>query len=56
MIVRNTLCSLLAAALLSLGLAACQKGPAERAGERVDRAADKAGDSIERATDRARDR
>lgn len=56
MILRTTLLSLLVPALLALGLSACQEGPAERAGEKVDRAADKTGDSIERATDRARDR
>jgi hyperosmotically inducible protein len=53
---RTTLCSLLIPALFALGLSACEQGPAERAGERVDRAADRAGDSLERAGDRAQDR
>lgn len=56
MTLRTTLLSLLIPALLALGVTACKEGPAERAGERVDRAADRAGDSIERAGDRTRDR
>lgn len=57
MMLRTTLLSLLIPVLLTLGVTACdQKGPAERAGERVDRAADRASDSVERAGDRARDR
>jgi hypothetical protein len=38
------------------GLSACEReGPAERAGERIDRAADKAADKIERAGDKVKD-
>jgi hypothetical protein len=57
MMLRTALLSLLLPASLALGLSACEReGPAERAGERVDRAADRAGDSVERAGDRARER
>ena len=44
----------LAAAPIAFSLAACSEGPAERAGERVDRAVERAGDKIEDATDRRR--
>lgn len=45
------------ALLFSLFAAGCDReGPAERAGERVDRGVEKTGDSIERAGDRTRDR
>lgn len=45
------------AALLTVAVAGCDReGPAERAGERMDRGVEKAGDSLERAGDRARDR
>lgn len=54
---RIALYSVLASFLLTLALPGCDReGPAERAGERIDRGVDKAGDSIERAGDRARDR
>lgn len=44
-------------AALSLFAAGCEReGPAERAGERLDRGVEKAGDSLERAGDRTRDR
>lgn len=56
MILRTTLLSLLVPALFALGLSACHQGPAERAGEKIDRAADRTTDSVERAGDRARDR
>lgn len=56
MILRTTLLSLLVPALLALGLSACHQGPAERAGEKVDRAADRTTDSAERAGERVRDR
>lgn len=40
-------------AALPFALAACEeKGPAERAGEKVDDAVEKAGDKIEDATDK----
>lgn len=42
---------------LSLLAAGCEReGPAERAGESIDRGAEKAGDSLERAGERSRDR
>jgi hypothetical protein len=44
----------LATAPIAFSLAACDKGPAERAGERIDRAVERAGDKIEDATDRRR--
>lgn len=41
-------------ALMVMGLAACdKKGPAERAGERIDNATERAGDKIEDAGDKA---
>jgi hypothetical protein len=44
----------LAAAPVAFSLAACSEGPAERAGERIDRAVERTGDKIEDATDRRR--
>ena len=42
------------AVILAFGLAACNKpGTAEKAGEKIDKAAEKAGDKIEDATDKA---
>jgi hypothetical protein len=38
-----------------LALVACQEGPAERAGRKLDNAADKAGRSIEKAGENIRD-
>lgn len=38
-------------ALAGFGLAACDDGPAEEAGEAIDDAADDAGDAIDDATD-----
>jgi hypothetical protein len=46
----GTLC-----AVLLFGLAACERGPAEKAGRELDRAVDKAGRQIEKAGDKARD-
>ena len=43
---------MLAAAVAPLALAACDDGPAERAGERLDRAVERTGDRIEDATRR----
>lgn len=45
------------ALLFSLGLSACDSsdGPAEQAGEDVDRAMEKAGDQMEEAGDKAED-
>lgn len=42
--------------LMGLGLAACEKGPAEKAGEKMDNAAENIGDKIEDATDNAGDK
>ncbi|WP_020167570.1 MULTISPECIES: hypothetical protein [Methylotenera] len=41
------------ALLFAVGLTACEKGPAEKAGEKMDNAAETAGDKIENATDKA---
>jgi len=46
----------LAALLAALNVGCDRQGPAERAGERMDRAVDRTGDSLERAGDRARER
>lgn len=49
--------SLVALALLfAIGLTACEKGPAEKAGEKMDNAAENMGDKIEDATDKAGDK
>jgi hypothetical protein len=37
------------------GLAACEKGPAEKAGAKIDNAAKKAGDKMEEAGDKIKD-
>lgn len=44
------------ALLMAVGLAACEKGPAEKAGEKIDNAAETLGDKIESATDKAGDK
>jgi hypothetical protein len=38
-----------------VGLTACEKGPAERAGEKIDDTAKKVGDKIEDAGDKIKD-
>lgn len=38
-----------------LAFVACQEGPAERAGRKIDNAADKAGRAIEKAGEKVRD-
>ena len=43
------------ALLLALALTACEKGPAEKAGENIDNAVEEMGDKIENATDGASD-
>lgn len=43
------------ALVMGLGLAACEKGPAEEVGEKMDNAAENMGDKIEDATDDAGD-
>ena len=35
----------------ALGTVACDKGPMEKAGEKIDKAVDKAGDKVEKAVD-----
>ena len=42
-------------ACMALALAACQKGPVEKAGAAVDRAVDKTGRAIEKAGENVRD-
>ena len=37
------------------GLSACDKGPAEKAGEKIDNAAKKVGDKVEEAGDKVKD-
>lgn len=44
------------ALLFAFGLTACEKGSAERVGEKMDNAAETAGDKIENATDKAGDK
>ncbi len=44
------------ALVMGLGLTACEKGPAEKAGEKMDNAAENMGDKIEDATDNAGDK
>lgn len=39
----------------AVALTACEKGPAEKAGEKIDNAVESAGDKIEDATDNAGD-
>ena len=52
----NKLPIVVLALLMTVGLASCEKGPAEKAGERIDNAAENAGDKIEDATDKAGDK
>ncbi len=47
--------TILLAVSVVLALAACEKGPAEKAGAAVDRAVDKAGKAIEKTGDNVRD-
>lgn len=50
---QTTFITLLLAGCLSLGLVGCDRdGPAEEAGEDIDRAMDNAGDNLERAGDK----
>lgn len=45
------------AVITIVGLSACEReGPAERAGEQIDRGVERAGESLERAGDRVQDR
>lgn len=54
---RKSIPAALTAAVLLLGLGACQKreGPAERAGKSIDQAVQKAGQEIEKAGQRLQD-
>ena len=52
----NKLSIVVLALLMAIGLAACEKGPAEKAGEKIDNAAETLGDKIEGATDKAGDK
>lgn len=52
----NKLSVVILALLMTVGLAACEKGPAEKAGEKMDNAAETMGDKIENATDNAGDK
>jgi hypothetical protein len=51
----KTLTTLFALLALVLTTAACQEGPGEKAGRKIDNAADKAGRAIENAGDKVRD-
>jgi hypothetical protein len=53
--VRAAMATLLTGAVLAPSLAACEKGPAEKAGQKIDNAADKAGDKIKDAGDKVKD-
>lgn len=47
--------ALMVALIGAIGLvSACNEGPAERAGKRIDNAVEKTGDAVERATDKAK--
>lgn len=53
----NNKLSIAALALfITIGIAGCEKGPAEKAGEEIDNAAESMGDKIENATDEAGDK
>ena len=53
MVATRKLAILLLVVGLGFGIGACErKGPAERAGEKVDKAVDRAGDKVERAGDK----
>jgi hypothetical protein len=49
--IRNGVSTVLAASILIVGLAACEKkeGPAERAGKEIDKTVEKAGQQLEKA-------
>ena len=52
---KRTMLSLLALLSLSVGFIGCERGAAERAGRRIDRAVENTGDAIEDAGDRIQD-
>lgn len=43
------------AVAVTFGTVGCEKGPAEKAGEKIDEAADDAGDALENAADKVED-
>ena len=48
--------SLTFALIVAIGVGGCEKeGPAEKAGEKIDKATEKAGEKIEEAGDKAKD-
>jgi hypothetical protein len=51
----KTLITLFALLAVGFAAAACQEGPAEKAGRKIDNAADKTGRAIEKAGDKVRD-
>ena len=55
MTTRRWLAALLVAPALVLGFTGCRRGPAEKAGHKIDRAVDKANDKIQDAGDKIDD-
>ncbi len=51
----NIISAALVASALLISIPACEKGPAEKAGESVDNAVDNTGDQIEKAGDSIKD-
>jgi hypothetical protein len=51
----KTLITLFALLAVALAAAACQEGPAEKAGRKIDNAAEKTGRAIEKAGENVRD-
>jgi predicted small lipoprotein YifL len=52
---KHTMKTIFLAVSVVLALAACEKGPAEKAGAAVDRAVEKTGQAIEKAGENVRD-
>ena len=52
----KTITAVLLAGLMLMGLSACEKGPAEKAGEAIDDAASDVADKTEDAVDAAKDK
>jgi len=52
----KSITAVLLAGLLLMGLSACEKGPAEKAGEAIDDAASDVADKTEDAVDAAKDK
>jgi hypothetical protein len=52
---KKTLLSLMAAVVLGLGFAGCERGPGEKAGRQIDRAGERTRDTIEDTGDRIRE-